>query len=79
MKRHRSLLHELTHTFKLDLSKTEKIPPVTGYIKPKHIETQKTNKNREEAIKQLKELKADILIFIDGSAQKGKVGAAAIL
>jgi ribonuclease HI/endonuclease/exonuclease/phosphatase family metal-dependent hydrolase len=81
VKRHKSPVHKLLHTFRLRRVEVETIHPVMrhpGYIKAFHTYIAKS---AEDAIKQDKDLEdtADIRIYADGSGYEGNTGACAIL
>ena len=79
MKKHRTPLHEIIHTYRLKLKEMEKIE--TTMMGPKwqpsfdiHIPAQE-----EQAIKESETDLSDIRIFSDGSCIEGHVGTAAVL
>jgi ribonuclease HI len=79
--RHRGPLHKLTSAYNLDTPNVEKIPAVardptvTGKL-PFQISIPE---NKESSARAAENAIEEIQVFTDGSAQGGKVGAAAIL
>jgi hypothetical protein len=81
VKRHKGPLHHLVRWFKPDALKTEKIPTTARDLtKIGKIPIQiSITDSREDSIAEAENAKEEIQIFSDGSALKGKVGAAAVL
>ena len=79
--RHRGPLHKLTNSYNIDTSNVEKIPAVardptrTGKL-PFRINIPE---DKESSVRAAENANEVIQVFTDGSAQEGKVGAAAIL
>jgi ribonuclease HI len=81
VKRHRSTLHELMQAFKikpclLETLATTGRDPAKAHKRPFKLDIAK---DKEASIKADKEGREIIKVYSDGSAQEGKVGAAAIL
>ena len=80
-KRHKSPLHDLMQTFKIKLNNYETIPavgrnPAKAYKRPF---TMSIAANKEASKKEDATGDKEIKVYSDGSAQDGKVGAAAVL
>jgi ribonuclease HI len=81
VKRHRSTLHELMQAFKIKPSSLETLATTGGNPAKTHKRPFKMDiaKDKEASIKADKEGREIIKVYSDGSAQDGKVGAAAVL
>jgi len=80
-KRHQGPLHKLANTFNIEAKKMEKIPtatrnPSTTGKLPFQISIPA---NKEDSAREAEHATEEIQVFSDGSAQNGKVGAAAVL
>jgi hypothetical protein len=80
IKHHRSSLHNLLNTLRILLSKVETLDPIrsSNTTIPNTYQTH-TAPNKQQAIKEQKELEDIIQIFTDGSGHDGRIGAAAVL
>ena len=81
IKRHRSPLHDLIQTFNIKPGLLETITTTGGNPATRHKRPFKTEtpRDKESSVKADKEGKESIKVYSDGSAQDGKVGAAAVL
>jgi len=80
-KRHKGPLHNLARTYNLDARKVEKIPsyarnPSKTGILPFQVSIPA---DKEASVREAANASEEIQVYSDGSAQGGKVGAAAIL
>ena len=77
---HRSSLHNLIHSFRINpekietIDRTKKCPPLDGSMFLTRIP-----RDKGDAIKEQRQLKEDIQIFTDGSGFNGGIGASAVL
>jgi len=79
VRRHRSSLHNLLHTFRIFPSNMETINPSCRTSTRSCIYKTRIAKDKNEAIREHKELRDAIQIFSDGSGYNGGIGAAAVL
>jgi len=80
-KRHKGPLHNLARTYNLDARKVEKIPsyarnPSKTGILPFQVSIPA---DKEASVREAANASKEIQVYLDGSVQGGKVGAAAIL
>jgi hypothetical protein len=80
-KRHRSTLHDLMQTFNIKPNQLETLTTTGGNPATRHKRPFKMDiaSDKEASIKADADGKEKIKIYLDGSAQDGKVGAVAIL
>ncbi|QRW09851.1 Reverse transcriptase from transposon X-element protein [Ceratobasidium sp. AG-Ba] len=79
VKRHRSALHELLHTFNILPSTFEPAPESPLTPKILKILNPTIPNSREEAMSAAEQANADVRIYSDGSGIDGGIGAAAVL
>jgi hypothetical protein len=79
VKRHRSPIHEIIHAYRLNPERMEKIHTVVFGPKWHPAFNTRIPQNKERAIKEMEEERAQVVVYSDGSCIDGGVGAAAVL
>jgi hypothetical protein len=79
VKRHRSPIHEIIHAYSLNPERMEKIHTVVFGPKWHPAFNTRIPQNKERAIKEMEEERAQVVVYSDGSCIDGGVGAAAVL